>query len=82
MTKEVDKIFARQPLDPRGGLDPLRPPRPWGYFRVPMMNMNIPPLPPNKPYCRPPNYLEYVKDFDPNAQIKVFKVAFRSIVFD
>jgi len=40
--------------------------------------MNIPPLPPNKPYCRPPNYLEYVKDFDPNAQIKVFKVAIKT----
>jgi hypothetical protein len=36
MPKKVDKIFARQPLDPRGGgSDPprlLRPPRPLGYF--------------------------------------------------
>jgi hypothetical protein len=36
MPNEVDKIFARQPLDPRGGgSDPprlLRPPRPLRYF--------------------------------------------------
>jgi len=54
MPKEVDMIFARHPLDPRrGSLDPLgppRPPRPLGYFGLPMMNSSRPPLTPNKPY--------------------------------
>jgi hypothetical protein len=43
-----------------------------------MMNLNIPPLLPNKPYHWPLNYLEYVKDFDPNVQVKVFKVAIKA----
>jgi hypothetical protein len=34
----------------------------------------MPPLPPNKPYHQPLNYPKYVKDFDPNAHVKVFKV--------
>jgi len=38
----------------------------------------MPLLPPNKPYRWPLNYLEYVKDFDPNAHVKVFKVAIRT----
>jgi hypothetical protein len=33
------------------------------------------PLPPNRPYYRPLNYLEYVKDFDVDAHVKVFKFA-------
>jgi hypothetical protein len=36
-----------------------------------------PPLPPNKSYHRPFNYLE-VKDFDPNVHVRVFKVTFRT----
>ncbi len=40
-----------------------------------MVNPSIPPLSPNKPHRRPLNYLEYVKDFDPNVHVKVFKVA-------
>ncbi len=41
------------------------------------MHPGRPPLPPNKSYHRPFNYLEYVKDFDPNAHVRVFKVAFK-----
>jgi hypothetical protein len=77
MPKDVDKIFARQPLDPRGGSSnppkPLGPPRPLGYFGLPMMNPNLPPLPPNMPYCWPFNYPKYVKDFDPNAHVRVLR---------
>jgi hypothetical protein len=52
MPRKVDRIFVRQPLDPGGGgSDPLRPPRPSRCFGLPMMNLGIPPLPPNKPYC-------------------------------
>jgi hypothetical protein len=40
-----------------------------------MMNFDRPPLPPNRPYHQPLNYLEYVKDFDVDAHVKVFKVA-------
>ncbi len=43
-----------------------------------MMNPSIPPLPPNRPYHRPLNYLEYAKDFDPNAHVRVFKAIIRA----
>jgi len=48
----VKKVFANQPLDPRGGgLAPPGPLRPLGYFGLPMVNLGKPPLPPNRPYC-------------------------------
>jgi hypothetical protein len=82
MPKKVDKIFAKQPLNPRGrGLDPpgpLGPSRPSRYFGLPMMNSSIRPLPPNRPYHRPLNYPEYVKNFDPNAHVKFFKATIRT----
>ncbi len=37
-----------------------------------------PPLPPNKPYGQPFNYLKYVKDFDLNAHVKIFKATIRA----
>jgi hypothetical protein len=40
-----------------------------------MVHLGRPLLPPNRPYCRPLNYLEYVKDFDPNVHVKVCKAA-------
>ncbi len=43
-----------------------------------MVNLGKPPLSPNKPYCWPLNYLEYVKDSDPNAHVTVFNVAIKS----
>jgi hypothetical protein len=43
-----------------------------------MVNPGGPPLPPNMPYRQPLNYPKYVKDFDPNALVKVFKVAIRA----
>jgi hypothetical protein len=42
-----------------------------------MVNLGRPPLPPNIPYCQPLNYFEYVKDFDPDAHVKVFKANVR-----
>jgi hypothetical protein len=36
-----------------------------------------PPLPPNRPYHQPLNYLEYVKDLNPNVNVKVFKFAIK-----
>ncbi len=41
------------------------------------MNLGKPPLPPNRPYCQPLNYHEYVKDFDPYVHVRVFKIAIR-----
>jgi hypothetical protein len=38
-----------------------------------MVNLGRPPLPPNRPYCWPLNCLEYVKDFDLNARVRVFQ---------
>jgi hypothetical protein len=43
-----------------------------------MVNPSRPPLSPNKPYHRPFNYLEYVRNFNPNANVKVFKVAIKA----
>jgi hypothetical protein len=43
-----------------------------------MVNPSKPPLPPNKPYRWSLNYPEYVKDFDPNVHVRVFKVTIRA----
>jgi hypothetical protein len=43
-----------------------------------MVNLCRPPLPPNKPYHRPLNYLEYVKVFDPNVLNRVFKATIKA----
>jgi hypothetical protein len=43
-----------------------------------MVNPSRPPLPLNMPYCRPFNYLEYVKDSDRNAHVRIFKAAIRA----
>jgi len=76
--EKVNKVFANQPLYPKGsGSNPPRPPWPPRYFGLPMVNLGKPPLRPNRPYCRPLNYLEYVKDSNPNVHVKVFKVAIR-----
>ncbi len=76
LLREVNKVFASQPLDQGGG--GLNPPRPPKYFGLLLVHPGRPPLPPNKSYHRPFNYLEYVKDFDPNVHVRVFKVVFRT----
>jgi hypothetical protein len=43
-----------------------------------MVHPGRPPLSPSKPYCRPLNYPEYVKEFNPNTHVRVFKVAIRA----
>jgi len=43
MPKKVDMIFVGQPLDPKvGSSNPSGPPKPLGYFGLPMMNLNKP----------------------------------------
>jgi hypothetical protein len=42
------------------------------------VHLGKPPLPLNKPYRRPFNYLEYVKDSNPNARVRVFKATIRA----
>jgi hypothetical protein len=82
ITRKVDKILVRHPSDPRGGSRPLGPLRllgPSRYFGLPMVNPSRPPLPPNKLYHQPLNYLGYVKDFDPNVHVRVFKATIRTI---
>jgi hypothetical protein len=75
----VDKVFASQPLDQGGSnLDPLGPLGPLVYFGLPMVHLGRPPLPPKRPYRWPFNYLEYIKDFDPDAHVKIFKAAIRA----
>ncbi len=73
--KEVNIIFDNQPSDPWGS--DSYPPRPPRYFGLPMVNLSKPPLPPNKPYRWPLNYLEYVKDFDANVHVRMFQVVIR-----
>ncbi len=68
-------IFAGQPSNLGGGSGPQRPSR---YFRLLIVNPGRPPLPPNRLYCRPFNYLEYVKDFDLDVDVKKFKDAIKA----
>jgi hypothetical protein len=42
-----------------------------------MVNPSRPPLPPNIPYRWSLNYLEYVKDSNPNVHVRVFKATIR-----
>ncbi len=80
--REVNRIFVNQPSDPKGGsLDPPKPPRPLRppkYFGLLMVNPCKPPLPPNTPYHRPFNYPKYVKDFDLDAHVRMFKVVIKA----
>jgi hypothetical protein len=81
MPRKVDKIFIEQLLNPKGrGSNPPEPPGilgPSRCFGSPMMNPSRPPLPLNKPYHRPRNYLEYVKDSDPKVHVRIFKASIR-----
>jgi hypothetical protein len=43
-----------------------------------MVNLNRPPLPPNRPYRQPLNYPKYVKDSDLDIHVKIFKVTIRT----
>ncbi len=43
-----------------------------------MLNLGKPPLPPNRPYCQPFNYLEYVKDSNPDVHVRVFKATVKA----
>ncbi len=43
-----------------------------------MVNPCRPPLPPNRPYYWPLNYLEHVKDSDPDAHVRVFKITIKT----
>jgi hypothetical protein len=43
-----------------------------------MVHLSRPPLPQDRPYCRPFNYLEYVKDFDPDVHVRIFKAAIKA----
>jgi hypothetical protein len=47
-------------------------------FGLPMMNIGIPPLPPNKPYRRPLNYPEYVNNSNPHVHVRVFKTTIKA----
>ncbi len=77
--RELNRVFANQPLNQgRGGLDPLGPLRPPRYFGLPMVHLSRPSVPPSRPYHQPLNYPKYVKDFDPNVHVKVFKVAIKA----
>jgi hypothetical protein len=82
MPKELNKTFARQPSYPEGRRSrppkPPKPLRPSCYFRLLIMNPCRPPLPQNKPYRRPFNYSKYVKNSNPNAHVRVFKIAIKA----
>jgi hypothetical protein len=79
MPKELNKTFARQPSYPEGRRSrPPKPLRPSCYFRLLIMNPCRPPLPQNKPYRQPFNYPKYVKNSNPNAHVRVFKIAIKA----
>jgi hypothetical protein len=74
--RKVNKVFTRQPSDQRGsGSNPPRPPR---YFGLPMVHLGKSPLPLSKLYYQPLNYHEYVKDFDLDAHVRVFKTTMKT----
>jgi hypothetical protein len=74
----VNKVFTSQLVDlGRGILDPLGP---LGYFGLPLVNPGKPPLSPNRPYCQPLNYLEYVKDSDPMFMSELLKLPLKQMV--
>jgi hypothetical protein len=56
------------------------PPRLPRYFGLLVVNSCKLPLPLNKPYHQPLNYLEYVKDFDPYVHIRVLKLPLEQMV--
>jgi hypothetical protein len=73
----MDNIFVEQPLDLGRSSNPPTPPwhpGPSRYFGLPMINLGKPLVPPNRPYYWPFNYPEYVKDSNPDAHVRVFKV--------
>jgi hypothetical protein len=77
--RKANIIFTSQPSDLRGGgSNPPWPPRLPRYFRLPMVNPSKPPLPPNRPYCRPLNYPKYVNDYNPYVHVKVFKATIKA----
>jgi hypothetical protein len=43
-----------------------------------MMNQGKPPLPPNRPCRQSLSYLEYVKDYDLDVHVRVFKATIRA----
>ncbi len=76
MPIKVNKSFASQPSNPKGGGS--NPPRPPRYFGLPMVNLGMPGLTPYRPYPQSLNYLEYVKDSNPNVHVRLFKAAIRA----
>jgi hypothetical protein len=68
--------FANQPSNQGGGGS--NPSGSLGYSRLPMVHTSMPPLPLNKTYRQPLNYPKYVKDFDPNVHVRVFKAAIKT----
>ncbi len=78
LLREVNKVFASQPLDQGGG--GLNPPRPPKYFGLLLVHPCRPPLPPNKSYHRPFNYLEYVKDFTLMLMLEYLKLPLEQIM--
>jgi hypothetical protein len=74
----VNKVFASQPLDPRGGdSNPSKPQGFIGYFGLPMVNPNRLLLPPNIAYHWPLNYFEYVQDSNLDVHVIMFKIAIK-----
>jgi hypothetical protein len=43
-----------------------------------MVHLSKPPLPPSRPYHQPFNFLQYFKDFDPDAHVRVFKAVIKA----
>ncbi len=81
MLREGNKVFASQPLDLRGGnSNPTKPLGPLGYFGLPMVNPGRPPLPPNRPYRWPFNYLDMLKILTKMFMSKYLKLPLEQIV--
>jgi hypothetical protein len=79
MPKEVNKIFAGQPSDPKKRrIKTTKTSKTFKIFLIMKMDLGRPPLPLDRPYCQPLNYPEYVKDYDPYALVRIFKTTIRT----
>ncbi len=61
-----------------GGSWPLGPPRPPRSYGFPYMDLDKPLIPPIRPHKKPFNYPKYVKFFDLNVKVRIFKATIRA----
>lgn len=76
---DVEMVSLVKPLYLIGGGSwPLGPPRPPRSYGFPYMDLGKPLIPPIRTHKRPFNYPKYVKFFDPNVKVRIFKATIKA----